>query len=98
MDAAGLVRHCRRAAGLTQQQLAIRAGTTRSAISRLEGGHVSPTIATLERLLLCLGYRLDGEAIPLTPRIDPSQLAAVAELTPTQRLDNALPSQASLTR
>lgn len=96
MDASGLVRRCRRAAGLSQQQLAVRAGTTKTAISRLEAGHISPTVATLERLLLCLGYRLDLEAIPLTPRIDPSQLAAVADLTPTQRLDHALSSQSSL--
>jgi transcriptional regulator with XRE-family HTH domain len=98
MDAAGLVRRCRRAAGLSQQQLAVRAGTTKTAISRLEGGHVSPSIATLERLLLCLRYRLESEAIPMTLRIDPAQLAAVADLTPTQRLDLALSSQASLTR
>ncbi|WP_323008811.1 helix-turn-helix transcriptional regulator [Paracoccus sp. (in: a-proteobacteria)] len=36
-------------AKLTQAQLAERIGTTQSAIARLEGGKVSPSIATLRR-------------------------------------------------
>lgn len=96
MDGCQLVRDLRRESGLTQAQLAIRAGTTTSAISRLERGHVSPTVATLETLLLCLGYRLDMEAVPLGVAIDPTQLAAVSGLTPTQRLDHALASQRAL--
>ncbi|MBA2317988.1 MAG: helix-turn-helix domain-containing protein [Euzebyales bacterium] len=96
MDPADLVRRCRLGAGITQQQLAIRAGTTKTAISRLEGGHISPTFETVTRLLLCLGYRVEVDAIALTPRSDPAQLDAVAGLTPTQRLDHALASQSSL--
>lgn len=96
MDAAELVRRCRRRSGLTQQQLAVRAGTTKSAISRLESGDVSPTVSTLERLLLSLGYRLGGEAVPMVPRADPAQLDAVSDLTPTERLDHALASQSAL--
>lgn len=96
MDPAGLVRHCRLQAGLTQQQLAIRTGTTKTAISRLERGHLSPSVETLERLLLCMGYELKIEAVPVSPRTEPAQLDAVADLTPTQRLDHALASQASL--
>jgi transcriptional regulator with XRE-family HTH domain len=93
---AELVRSCRRGSGVTQQQLAVRAGTTKTAISRLERGHLSPSVGTLERLLLCLGYRLQAHATPLEPRIDPAQLDAVAPLTPDERLDHALASQASL--
>lgn len=96
MDAGRLVRDLRRAHGLTQAQLAVRASTTTSAISRLERGHISPTVATLEALLLCLGYRLDMEAEPLDPAIDRAQLAAVSAMTPTQRLDHAVASQRSL--
>ncbi|MDX1620327.1 MAG: helix-turn-helix transcriptional regulator [Nitriliruptorales bacterium] len=91
-----LVRRCRTAAGLTQHELAIRAGTTKTAISRLEGGHVSPTFETLERLLLCLGYRLDLETVRLESQTDPAQLDALAELTPSQRLDHGLASLSSL--
>jgi transcriptional regulator with XRE-family HTH domain len=96
MDAADLVRRCRLEAGLTQQQLAIRAGTTKTAISRLEGRHLSPSVDTLERLLLCLGYHLSVDAVPMATRTDPAQLEAVAGLAPTERLDHALASQSSL--
>lgn len=96
MTASELIRRSRRRAGLTQRQLAIRAGTTKTAISRLEGGHVSPTFETVERLLLCLGYRLEVDAAPLVPRSEPAQLEIVADLSPTERLDHALASQASL--
>jgi transcriptional regulator with XRE-family HTH domain len=91
-----LVARTRRAAGVTQEQLAIRAGTTKTAISRLERGHLSPSVETLERLLLCLGYRLDLDATPLVPRTDPSLLESVAPLTASQRLDHGLASLGSL--
>lgn len=91
-----VVRWCRLEAGLTQRRLAIRAGTTKTAISRLEGGHISPTFETIERLLLCLGYRLELAASPLTPATDPAQLDAVADLDPSERLEHAFASQSSL--
>ncbi len=91
-----LVRRLREAAGLTQRQLAIRAGTTKTAISRLEADHLSPTVDTLDRLLVCLGYRLTVDAVPMTPRSEHTQLDAVADLTPAERLDHALASQTSL--
>lgn len=96
MESRELVRWCRKRAGITQRQLAIRAGTTKTAISRLERGHLSPTVETLERLLLCLGYRLEADAVPLTPRTDGAQIQAVADLTPTERLEHGLGSQSSL--
>ena len=96
MEPADVVRRCRLAAGVTQQQLAVRAGTTKTAISRLEAGRLSPTFETVQRLLLCLGYRGETNAVAMTPRTDPAQLSAVADLTPAQRLDHALASQLSL--
>jgi len=96
MTPAELVRRCREHAGVTQQQLAIRASTTKTAISRLESGHVSPTFDTLSRLLLCLGFQPSLEATRLDFQSDQAQLDAVAGLTPSQRLDHALRSQSSL--
>lgn len=45
-------------AGLTQEQLAERMGTTQSAIARLESGRRMPGIRTLERFATATGARL----------------------------------------
>ena len=49
------------ATGLTQAQVAERAGTTQSAIARLESvaSKHSPSIATLQRYARALGYRVE---------------------------------------
>jgi ribosome-binding protein aMBF1 (putative translation factor) len=44
--------------GLSQQALAERVGTTKSAISRLESGHHPSTVATLNKIALAFGARL----------------------------------------
>jgi ribosome-binding protein aMBF1 (putative translation factor) len=53
-----LARHLRQGAGLSQRELAIRLGTTQSAVARLEAGLLEPRLATLERLALALGEDL----------------------------------------
>jgi transcriptional regulator with XRE-family HTH domain len=58
MTAADLIRTTREAAGLRQVDLAARCHTAQSAISRLESGHVSPTVETLERILRAAGAEL----------------------------------------
>jgi len=45
-------------AGLSQAELAQRMGTTQSAIARLEGGKVMPSLATLRRYAEATGSRL----------------------------------------
>jgi transcriptional regulator with XRE-family HTH domain len=49
------IRERRLANGLTQAQLALRAGSTQAAISRLENGELSPTFETFARLLAVMG-------------------------------------------
>jgi len=44
--------------GLSQKQLAEKIGTKQSAISRLEGGNISPSIAFLEKVSKALGGKL----------------------------------------
>jgi ribosome-binding protein aMBF1 (putative translation factor) len=61
-----LARTLRKAAGLTQKELAARMGTTASAIARLEAGGTSPTFATLERLAAALGVQLRLEVVNTT--------------------------------
>ena len=53
----------RTAAGLTQGEVAARTGTTQSAIARLEGGGVSPTIETLRKYAAAVGKRLRVEMV-----------------------------------
>lgn len=48
----------RTAANLTQSELAARIGTTQSAIARLEGGKLSPSVRTLRRYAEATGMRL----------------------------------------
>lgn len=49
----------RREAGLTQETLAIRMGTKVPAISRIESGKNSPTVATLRRYARACGKKLE---------------------------------------
>ena len=58
MTAAALIRDARRVAGLTQDELAKRAGTSQPAIARYERGAASPSVATLDRILRAAGQRL----------------------------------------
>lgn len=49
------IRHFRAQAGLTQQELAEKAGLRQSHISRLEKGHHSPSGFTLDKIATALG-------------------------------------------
>jgi DNA-binding XRE family transcriptional regulator len=51
-------------AGLTQTELAQRIGTTQSAIARLEGGGVSPSLSTLRRYAEATGTKLKVSLVP----------------------------------
>jgi transcriptional regulator with XRE-family HTH domain len=53
-----LLRQARQARGLTQGELAARAGTSQEQVSRWESGKRSPTVDQLARLLDVLGYEL----------------------------------------
>lgn len=54
----------RRTAGLSQEELAKRAGTSRPTLSSYEHGHRSPTLQTAARILAAAGFSLD--AVPIT--------------------------------
>jgi transcriptional regulator with XRE-family HTH domain len=54
-----LIRERRIANGLTQEQLALRAGSTQAAVSRLEREDISPTFETFERFLAVMGEEAD---------------------------------------
>lgn len=82
-----LLREARRRHGLTQRRLAIRAGTTQSAISRIERDKVSPTIETLSTLLDLLGERLVLSAEPIDYGHDRTLLRKNLGHSPEERLE-----------
>lgn len=54
-----LIREARKRSRLTQVQLAELAGTTQSAIARLESGRTSPSFDDIIRILRLMGLDLD---------------------------------------
>jgi transcriptional regulator with XRE-family HTH domain len=56
---AELLSWIRRAAGLSQDELAGRAGTSRTAVSAYEHGRKSPSLDTVDRLVSAAGYELE---------------------------------------
>lgn len=96
MDAAELLRTVRARRGLTQVQLAHRAGTSQSVISAYEHGHRDPSVSTLRRLIEAGGERLVlSSSPPLTPPMTQFgdeahgrrivELLALADAIPTRR-------------
>lgn len=59
-----LVREARKRSAMTQQQLAEKAGTTQSAIARLESGRTSPSLEDVQRLMRLAGFELIIELAP----------------------------------
>jgi len=56
-------------AGLTQEAVAVRMGTTKSAISRLEAaGKHAPSVASLKRYAAAVGCALKIEFVPAVPK------------------------------
>ena len=53
-----MIRDVRARCGLSQRELAERAGTSQSVVGRIEAGLSSPSVGTLERLLAAAGYEL----------------------------------------
>ncbi len=89
MDAGQLLREARRRAGLTQAELASRAGTTQSAIARIERGASSPSFERLTSLIRLCGLDLEVRLVPF----DDHQATMAEEnlrREPTERLRNML--------
>lgn len=90
MEPGELVRSTRERLKLSQRRLALRAGTTQAAISRIERGVVSPTYATLRTLMLAMGEELELTARRLPTDWDPLHMQSTLARTPEQRLQLAL--------
>jgi transcriptional regulator with XRE-family HTH domain len=64
-SASVLLREARARHGISQRRLALRAGTSQDAISRIERGVESPTLERITHLLMVLGERLELDAAPV---------------------------------
>ena len=89
VDGGDLVREARRRAGLTQRQLAQRAGVTQPTVARIERGEVEASIERVVSLVRAAGFDLDVRVVPL----DEDALAMAQqnlERSPDERLDALL--------
>jgi len=85
-----LLREARIRHGLSQERLAIRAGTTQSAISRIEQERGSPTVRTLQELLHLIGEELVLAVERRDSGVDLTLNQANLDLTPEQRVRRGL--------
>jgi transcriptional regulator with XRE-family HTH domain len=85
METATLIRDARRAADITQAELAARARTAQPAVAAYESGARTPNLATLRRLLGACEHEVDVVARPRVRR----GAASLAELAETISADVA---------
>ena len=71
MEPAALLRSVRRRQGLTQAELARRAGTSQPVVSAYEHGRRDPTFGTLARLVAAGGERLRIDAVVASSDLPP---------------------------
>jgi transcriptional regulator with XRE-family HTH domain len=77
-EAAGrLIGEIRRSSGLSQAELARRAGMVRSVVNAYERGHRQPGVDALARIAAAAGMRLRVEPIPNA--VDPVRAARILE-------------------
>ena len=70
LRAGALLQAARISAGLSQDEIAARCGTSQSAIARLERGTGNATVSTLVRSAAAAGYKISITLVPL-PEPDP---------------------------
>jgi transcriptional regulator with XRE-family HTH domain len=94
VDAGATLHAARTRAGLSQAELARRAGTSQATVSAYESGAKQPSVATFSRLLAATGSRLTVEAARRRAVAEPApaELARAGEtLAEVIRLAEALP-------
>ena len=90
MEPGDLIRTTRKRLGLSQRQLALRAGTTQAVVSRIEGGLVSPTFTTVRELLVAMGEEPVLDSRRIASNWDPAHMTSTLQRTPEERLALAL--------
>jgi transcriptional regulator with XRE-family HTH domain len=90
MSAGTLIRSTRERHGLTQEQLALRAGTSQNAVSRLERDEISPSLDTVGRLLAAMGEQLELGVRRIDVDVDADHLSDSMAQTMSERLERSL--------
>lgn len=97
MGAGEILREARRAVGLSQRDLALKAGLPQSTIARIESGGADPRVGTLERLLIACGFGLEAAPRP-GAGVDRTLLRERLTRTPKQRIEDAAAADRALAR
>ncbi len=85
-----IIRNARKRHGISQRQLARRAGASQAWVSRLERNEVSPSLESLERLLLVMGEEPQIATRRLTGNDDDRQWRAIHRArSMSERLERA---------
>jgi transcriptional regulator with XRE-family HTH domain len=90
MTPAELVRMTRERKRLSQRRLALRAGTSQSAIARIERGEEEVTWPRLRALMVAMGEEPVLSSRPLESRYDAGDLVAQRSMSPAARLESGL--------
>jgi transcriptional regulator with XRE-family HTH domain len=85
-----VLRAARERAGLSQRELAARAGIRQPAISEIESDKVAPSVERLAQLVSLCGYRLSVGVAERPARVDRGLLADSLRALPEERLENAI--------
>ena len=91
-----MIREARKRAGMTQAQVAAAAGTTQSAIARLEAGAQAPTLEQLTKLVRACGFDLSIRLVKADPELGLHVADALAG-DPDERLRSAIAAARLLT-
>lgn len=89
MISGDLLREARLRAGLTQSELARRAGTSQSAIARWESGAVQPSFERLRELIRACGFELTYGLANYDDSYD-EWIERYLRLTPEERVEQAI--------
>ncbi len=86
--AGALLAEARRRSGLSQRQLAARAETAQSVVSRIETGSTDPTTGTLERLVRAAGQEITWalDVVPAAHSHMLDDVVRILSLTPEERI------------
>jgi transcriptional regulator with XRE-family HTH domain len=88
MSISNIVREARRRAGLTQSELAERAGVPKSTVGRIESGARNPSTGMIERLVRASGLDISVSLSEPDPGTD-SMFERTLRRSPAERLADA---------